>query len=123
MFDKVVQMNLLFDFYGQLLTEKQQEVLQFYYSYDWSLGEISEHLGVSRQAVYDNIKRAEKILLEYEAKLQLVRKFIYNQSRIKKILKIIEKLEENFLKSCEEKNFALEQLEKMKGIFNELLGK
>ncbi|SHI81155.1 hypothetical protein SAMN02745975_00672 [Geosporobacter subterraneus DSM 17957] len=93
MFDKMLQISLLYDFYGQLLTEKQQEVVQLYYNNDYSLGEISEQLNVSRQAVYDTIKRTEKVLFEYEEKLGLVEKFINTQKDIERILEIVEKIE------------------------------
>lgn len=65
----------LFEFYGQLLTEKQQEILDYYCIHDFSFGEIAEELGISRQGVYDTIKRAEKILDEYESKLELMKRF------------------------------------------------
>lgn len=59
----------LFDLYGNLLTDKQQECIRMYLMEDFSLTEIGESLGISRQAVYDNIHRSEKALEEYETKL------------------------------------------------------
>lgn len=73
--EKTNQMNALFDFYGALLTEKQKEYMHLYYGDDYSLGEIADEFNVSRQAIYDNIKRTEKILVEYENKLNLYKKF------------------------------------------------
>ncbi|MFB5660594.1 putative DNA-binding protein [Alteribacillus sp. HJP-4] len=75
MLDKTVRMNALFDFYQPLLTEKQQKYLELYFLDDYSLGEISEEFHVSRQAIYDNIKRTEAMLEEYEEKLGLYRKY------------------------------------------------
>ncbi|GEL12684.1 hypothetical protein FC15_GL000972 [Lapidilactobacillus concavus DSM 17758] len=69
------QINELYDFYHQLLTKKQATYLDLYYSEDYSLGEIAEQFNVSRQAVYDNIKRTEKTLIKYEEKLQLIAHF------------------------------------------------
>ncbi|MCT4594869.1 MAG: putative DNA-binding protein [Anaeromicrobium sp.] len=89
MVDKILEVSLLYDFYGQLLTSKQQDVLQLYYYHDLSLGEISEQLSVSRQAVYDNIKRAEKLLKGYEEKLKLVEKFLFTKRNIECILESI----------------------------------
>lgn len=63
---------LLFDFYGPLLTPRQQELVRSYYLDDLSLGEIAEAERVSRQAVYDQIRRAEAQLAEFEARLGLV---------------------------------------------------
>lgn len=68
---KTNRMNSLLSFYGSLLTDKQQEYLALYYGDDYSLGEIAEDFGVSRQAVYDNIRRSEAALEEYETKLHL----------------------------------------------------
>ncbi|WP_373279203.1 putative DNA-binding protein [Halalkalibacter okhensis] len=68
-------MNYLFDFYQSLLTQKQRKYMSLYYLDDFSLGEIAEEFEVSRQAVYDNIKRTEAMLEDYEKKLMLLSKF------------------------------------------------
>ncbi|WP_050616719.1 putative DNA-binding protein [Bacillus testis] len=75
MLEKTTRMNYLYDFYQSLLTEKQQSYMALYYLDDYSLGEIAEEYDVSRQAVYDNIKRTEAMLEDYEAKLLLFEKF------------------------------------------------
>ncbi|MDQ0299104.1 putative DNA-binding protein YlxM (UPF0122 family) [Salibacterium salarium] len=75
MLEKTVRMNALFDFYQPLLTLKQQKYMELYFLDDYSLGEISEEFDVSRQAVYDNIKRTGVMLEEYEDKLELYRKY------------------------------------------------
>ncbi len=72
---KDMNIILLFDFYGEILTEKQQDVIDYYYNDDLSLAEISEHLGITRQGVRDSIKRAESTLIEMEDKLGLVKRF------------------------------------------------
>ncbi|OEF98567.1 putative DNA-binding protein [Desulfuribacillus alkaliarsenatis] len=71
MLDRTTRANLLYDFYGTLLSEKQREFFELYYHDDWSLGEIAEKYQVSRQGVYDNIKRSEKALEDFESKLGL----------------------------------------------------
>ena len=72
---KNLEISLLLDFYGEMLTEKQREVVEMYYDHDLSLAEIAQHSGITRQGVRDSIKRAESQLLEYEEKLGLFRKF------------------------------------------------
>jgi predicted DNA-binding protein YlxM (UPF0122 family) len=69
---KTTRINLLFDFYEPLLTEKQRTFLKYYFHDDFSLGEISAESGISRQAVYEHIKRAEQALEGYESKLKLL---------------------------------------------------
>jgi predicted DNA-binding protein YlxM (UPF0122 family) len=69
---KTNRINMLFDFYEPLLTEKQRTFLSYYFHDDYSLGEIAEQFSVSRQAIYEHIKRAGTMLEEYEAKLQLL---------------------------------------------------
>ncbi|GAB3067506.1 putative DNA-binding protein [Virgibacillus ainsalahensis] len=88
MLEKTTRINYLFDFYQALLTSKQRSYMEMYYLEDYSLGEISELFQVSRQAVYDNIKRTETMLESYEEKLHLYRKF---EQRIE----IIDQLEES----------------------------
>ncbi|MFT0800717.1 putative DNA-binding protein [Bacillus swezeyi] len=73
--EKTTRMNYLFDFYQSLLTSKQKSYMSLYYLDDFSLGEIAEEYHVSRQAVYDNIKRTEAMLEQYEEKLLLFKKF------------------------------------------------
>lgn len=106
MYDKIVQIALLFDFYGQLLTEKQRDIVDMYYNNDLSLGEISEQQSISRQGVYDSLKRAEKTLYEYEEKLGLVDRFLKQKESMKKIIEMLDELitEKEFdNKSIEEK--------------------
>ncbi|MFJ5713331.1 putative DNA-binding protein [Neobacillus sp. NPDC093127] len=91
MLEKTTRMNYLYDFYYSLLTPKQQSYMSLYYLDDYSLGEIAEEYDVSRQAVYDNIRRTEAMLEEYEEKLQLFQKF---QERAKLITHIRELLNE-----------------------------
>ncbi len=72
--NKDLNISILMDFYGQLLTEKQLEALALYYNEDLSLAEIAEETGISRQGVRDSIKRGERQLEEFEEKLGLYRK-------------------------------------------------
>ena len=66
---KNLQISYLLDFYGDMLTDKQQEVMEQYYDDDLSLAEIAANLGITRQGVRDSIKRGEAILLELEQKV------------------------------------------------------
>ena len=72
---KDLEISMLYDFYGDLLTEKQQEVIELYYNEDLSLAEIAAHSGITRQGVLDIIKRSKQTLIDYEEKLQLIKKF------------------------------------------------
>ena len=74
--EKNNRMNALFEFYAALLTDKQMNYIELYYADDYSLAEIAEEFQVSRQAVYDNIKRTEKILEDYEMKLHMYSDYI-----------------------------------------------
>ncbi|QHW30095.1 YlxM family DNA-binding protein [Paenibacillus rhizovicinus] len=71
---KTTRINMLFDFYEQLLTEKQQTFLKYYFHDDYSLGEIAAEFDISRQAVYEHVKRAEAVLETCESKLKLLAK-------------------------------------------------
>jgi UPF0122 protein BH2485 len=88
--EKFVEIELLFSLYQQLLTEKQRKVMGYYYQEDYSLSEISDLLGISRQAVHDNIKRTEIQLFGYESKLKLSEKL----SKTEEVEKNLNRLEE-----------------------------
>ncbi|UTY38514.1 YlxM family DNA-binding protein [Allocoprobacillus halotolerans] len=83
--EKTQKVNLLMDCYEDLLTEKQRQYLSLYYEEDLSLSEIAEDFNVSRNAVYDQIKRAVASLEEYETKLHLMEKHIQRLHLIEKI--------------------------------------
>ncbi|MCI8648715.1 MAG: YlxM family DNA-binding protein [Anaerotruncus sp.] len=72
---KNLEISLLLDFYGDMLTEKQRDVVELYYNEDLSLGEIAAHSQITRQGVRDSIKRAEGILLDLEQRLGLAKRF------------------------------------------------
>jgi predicted DNA-binding protein YlxM (UPF0122 family) len=89
--EKTLRMNYLYDFYQSLLTTKQNQYMHLYYLDDWSLGEIAEEFNVSRQAIYDNIKRTEKMFEEYEEKLNLFCKFEERTKLMENLKTAIEK--------------------------------
>ncbi len=99
-------MNFLFDFYQALLTDKQRSYMELYYLDDHSLGEIAESYGVSRQAVYDNIRRTEAMLEEYEEKLSLLEKF---QQRTQMLAQLTTGITEQSM-TVEEQLTLIEQL-------------
>ncbi len=93
MLEKTTRMNYLYDFYQSLLTPKQRSYMSLYYLDDHSLGEIAEEYNISRQAVYDNIKRTEQMLEQYEEKLLLFQKFQERQSLLQQLKDEVEKVD------------------------------
>lgn len=83
--DKKLEMSMLFDFYGELLTEKQAEMVDLYYNEDLSLSEIAEPRGISRQGVRDSVVRGERQLLALEEKLGLLARFLSIEKQVGKI--------------------------------------
>lgn len=86
--EKHFQLVYLLDLYGGLLTEKQYHILNSYYNEDQTISEIAEAESVSRQAAFDLLKRTEKLLMEYDEKLQLLDKYLRNKETIRRILQI-----------------------------------
>ena len=86
---KYINQGILYDFYGKLLTQHQQRIYEDVVFNDFSLSEIAENEGISRQGVSDLIKRCNKSLLSYEEKLGLIKKFDETKSYVKEIQKII----------------------------------
>ena len=84
--------TMLFDFYGDLLTEKQKEYYDLHYNSDLSLFEIAEMNGTSRQAVWDIIRRAEQTLREIEEKTGLVARAMQRRSAVAEIAKVVDAL-------------------------------
>lgn len=85
--EKFVHLNKLYSIYKKVLTDKQNMILSYYLDEDLSLGEISEEMGISRQAVHDAIKRSEQILLDYENKLGILER---EEMFVEKLTAIIE---------------------------------
>ena len=90
--EQFLYLSTLFDLYGALLTEKQQECLRLHLFEDFSLSEIGEELGISRQAVYDNIHRSEKAMESYEQKLGLASRYNKERQELAKIYESIKDL-------------------------------
>lgn len=98
--EKIYAQSLLYDFYGELLTEHQRRVYEEVVFDDLSLGEVAEELGISRQGVHDMVHRTEKALRKYEEKLGLVRKFISLKRKVNEIKELTE--DEKIRKLAEE---------------------
>lgn len=86
----LLEQALLYDFYGELLTEHQKEIYEQFISEDLSLSEIAETAGISRQGVHDLVKRCNKILEGYEEKLHLVEKFLSIKAKVQRMEELLE---------------------------------
>lgn len=91
--DNITKLNFLFDYYGDFLTKKQKDIFELYYLNDLSLGEIAENNGITRQGVYDILRRSQDILLNFEEKLGMVKKYLYREKELEEILELLEELE------------------------------
>ncbi|MCM1252351.1 MAG: DNA-binding protein [Clostridium sp.] len=83
--EKIVEQGLLYDFYGELLTEHQRQIYEGIVYENLSLSEIAAEAGISRQGVHDIVKRCDKALMEYEEKLKLIARFLKIKEQIKEI--------------------------------------
>ena len=83
--EKIFEQGMLYDFYGELLTEHQRNIYEGVVFNDMSLSEIAEEQGISRQGVHDLVKRCNKILAGYEEKLKLVQKFNQTKQMVEEI--------------------------------------
>ncbi len=118
--EKLVEIGLLFEQYKMLLTDKQREIVSLYYNEDYSLGEISENLNVSRQSVYDTLKRSEKILKDYEAKLGLVKKSKERENFTQDIYNKVVDIKQDLLQNRDCANL-IPKLENIEDICREML--
>ena len=117
-FEKIQEistLNILYDVYGELLPEKQREMFRLYYEDNYSLAEIGQELGMSRQGVHEAVKRAGEKLAQYEKKLGLARKFGVMEEALYQAAETIDaiyrqSLEGRLLRA--ELNEALEQMKK-----------
>jgi predicted DNA-binding protein YlxM (UPF0122 family) len=91
--EEICTISLLLDFYGQMITKRQFEILDLHYNNDYSLGEIAQILNISRQGVYDNIKRGKAALSEMEKKLGLVGRFNGQKQKASEILGLLESID------------------------------
>lgn len=91
--NRILEQALLYDFYGELLTRHQKEVYEQFVLEDLSLSEIAESAGISRQGVHDLIRRCQKALEGYEAKLHLVERFLSVKEKVGQIDEILDEWE------------------------------
>lgn len=88
--NEILEQALLFDFYGELLTDHQKEIYEQFVLEDLSLGEIAREAGISRQGVHDLVKRCNQLLKGYEDKLHLVEKFMTIKEKVKQIDELLD---------------------------------
>jgi predicted DNA-binding protein YlxM (UPF0122 family) len=116
MLDPIARLSLLNDFYGSLLTSRQQEVMRLYHEENLSLSEIAEEFGISRQGVHDTLKNAEHAILEYEDKLGLVARLEDTKQDVVKIDGLIARM----LSQNQSNPTLTKELEQIKEIINRL---
>ena len=108
--EKKVEISMLWQIYGKLLTEKQYEYIDYYYNNDLSLSEIAENDSITRQAVRDIIKKGERKLFEYEEKLLFMKKTINQEQKIQRVLWNLTKIQKD--SSDKQVNSILEEIKK-----------
>ena len=119
-FDNIARVSLLFDFYGELLTKRQKEVMELYYEENLSLSEIADEFSISRQGVHDALKNAEKSLNGYEEKLGLVAKFQKSTDAVEQIDMVIDEVIEALQDKADIGQDVIGNLKKVKDIIDNL---
>ena len=113
---KNLYFSKLLDFYSSVLKERQKEVMNLYYNKDFSLSEIADNIGISKQGVRDIIKRSELLLLEFDANFNIIKKTEYIQKNLEEILIACETLKKcivnNDLKNLEKNVNLIEEVTK-----------
>lgn len=109
--EKIVRQALLFDFYGELLTEHQKSIYSDIVLNDLSYSEVARDEGISRQGVYDLVKRCDKLLEDYESKLLLVSKFMETNDRVSRIHALATELKS--LTQEEELRLKIDEIEEL----------
>ena len=114
--DSIVEKSMLFDFYGELLTEHQKKVYSEYIQNDLSVTEMAGLLGISRQGAHDMIRRCEKIMKDYESRLQLF-------SRYRKVKKMVAEIQEctKALKDCSDRECFDEKISRIAELSGDIL--
>ncbi|MEE1086078.1 MAG: DNA-binding protein [Schaedlerella sp.] len=92
--DTILKQSLLYDFYGELLTNHQKEVYEQFVLEDLSLSEIAQSAGISRQGVHDMVRRCQKTLEGYETKLHLVERFLIIKEQVRQIDVVLDEYEQ-----------------------------
>ena len=95
MFEKNLNISLLLDFYGDILTERQNEMLNMYYNEDCSLAEIADSFSISRQGVRSVLKKSENVLIDMENKLQLASRFMKMREKSSEIASELQNINTN----------------------------
>ncbi len=93
--EEKIEQAYLYDFYGELLNERQRKIYEDFVFNDFSLGEIADEEGISRQGVHDMVKRCTRTLEEYERKLHLVKKFLSAKKKVEEIHRLAKDFREN----------------------------
>lgn len=101
--DNITKINLLYDYYGEFLTKKQREIFELYFFNDLSMGEIAENIGITRQGVFDMVRRCQDILNDFEEKLGMVKRYLKMEREIKKISLALKELEPGVSEEYKEK--------------------
>ena len=119
--DKIAETSLLYDFYGQLLTEKQRQVMSLYHEENLTLSEIADEFGISRQGVSDALRNAVRALNEYERKLGLVEKLQKTNQAIAEIDSIIDGVAAGMIQETGRENAqVVAELKRVKDIIDKL---
>ena len=109
--EEILEQSLLYDFYGELLTEHQRKIYEAAFFENYALSEIAEDAGISRQGVHDLLRRCDKQLRSYEAKLHLVERFTRVRSDMERIMELVDELE----------GVSPEKLSEIRGIAGKLM--
>lgn len=116
--DRIVELSMLYDFYGELLKDHKKQIFEDYILNDLSLSEIAEEKGISRQGVYDLVKRCSKELMEYENKLKLIHKFEHTKDMVNEIKELSRQMEVELI---EHHTTSLDKVKEIEKISDEIL--